>query len=356
MNRAICFREFGPPSKVLFLGAPALRRGQIKASVLASPINPADLNQIQGVYPTKPTFDVDGVAVGGNEGVVEITDAGEAKGWRRGDWAIMKRPGLGTWRTHAAFDQGDLIPIDKTGITAIQAATLSINPCTAYCMLKEFVHLQRNDWFIQNGANSAVGRAAIQLGRLWGVKSINIVRDRPKLAALKEELQKLGADHVVTEEELQDKGFRKQIAEWTCNKGAGLGLNCVGGPSATNIARSLANGGHLVTYGAMAKQPVTIPPSLFIFKDIHLHGFWVSAWGAKFQDRKERILHELLGLIRAGQFSDTPCEMVSWSASDSPDVCWQKMQHAIKVAESGTGLKQILVQSTESIDSATWKM
>ena len=38
-----------------------------------------------------------------------------------------------------------------------------------------------------------------------------------------------------------------------------LALNCIGGKSALNLTRSLAPGGVLVTYGAMSKEPLTIP-------------------------------------------------------------------------------------------------
>lgn len=42
------------------------------------------------------------------------------------------------------------------------AATISVNPGTAYRMLKDFVPLKNGDTVIQNGANSAVGQAVIQ--------------------------------------------------------------------------------------------------------------------------------------------------------------------------------------------------
>ena len=35
-------------------------------------------------------------------------------------------------------------------------------------------------------------------------------------------------------------------------------------------------GGTMVTYGGMSLQPVTLPTSLFIFKDLTLRGFWLS--------------------------------------------------------------------------------
>ena len=40
---------------------------------------------------------------------------------------------------------------------------MSINPCTSFRMLNDFVTLDDNDVVIQNGANSAVGQAVIQV-------------------------------------------------------------------------------------------------------------------------------------------------------------------------------------------------
>jgi hypothetical protein len=45
-------------------------------------------------------------------------------------------------------------------------------------MLKDFIHLQPGDWVIQNGANSAVGQAVIQIAAAQGLKTINLIRDR----------------------------------------------------------------------------------------------------------------------------------------------------------------------------------
>ena len=308
---------------------------------LASPINPADINQIQGVYPSKPTFTTTDLgtsqpaAVAGNEGVAEITATGASvKSVRRGDWVIMKRPCFGTWRSYAsAGSEDDVSRIEnKDGISALQAGTVGVNPCTAYRMLRDFVRLdaERGDWFIQNGANSGVGRAAIQLGRLWGYKSINVVRDRARLKDLKTELREgLGADVVVTEEELADsRTFGDRVNEWTRGgrEKIRLGLNCVGGKSATAMARMLAADGHLVTYGAMAKQPVMLPAGLLIFKNITFDGFWVSRWSEREPDEKRRTVEEILDLMRDGRFKDVPVREIEWSHDTSEDVLKREVQ------------------------------
>ncbi|KAH7139345.1 hypothetical protein B0J11DRAFT_516608 [Dendryphion nanum] len=321
---------------------------------LASPINPADINQIQGVYPSKPTWTTglgtaNPIAVGGNEGVAEVIALGEqakSAGYKRGDWVIMKGPGFGTWRTHASATPSQVVKLEdaaREGITPIQAGTVSINPCTAYQMLKGFGELKEGQWFIQNGANSGVGRAAIQLGRVWGLKSVNVIRGRDDKEAeekLKKSLKDIGADVVITDTELQAQGIKDQAKEWT-NGGREpiqLGLNCVNGKAATAMAKLLASDSHFVTYGAMSKQPLTIPASMLIFKDIHFHGFWVSKWSEKFPDDKKKAVEEVLELIRKGEFKDTPVDEIKWEWETKGEELIAKVKDTLEGYREGKGV------------------
>jgi trans-2-enoyl-CoA reductase len=210
---------------------------------------------------------------------------------------------------------------------------VSVNPCTAYRMLKDYEKLEEGDWFIQNGANSGVGRAAIQLGKLWGLKSINVIRDRPEAAeteALKKELLELGATKVVTESELMERGFTDQVKEWT-NGGrekVKVGLNCVGGKPTSALVKCLSSSGHLVTYGGMAKQPLQLPTGLLIFKDIKFSGFWMSRWSDNKPGEKKTTVHEILQWTKEGKFRDIPVQKVDWE--------WGTEAETLKGAISGT--------------------
>ncbi|KAK6518498.1 mitochondrial 2-enoyl thioester reductase, variant 2 [Arthrobotrys conoides] len=246
-SRCLVFSNFGQPEKVLKLhsySVPPPYDDIINVKFIASPINPADINQLEGVYPEKPEFTLelgtgDKSAVPGNEGLVEIVSCGSKvnPSIRPGQWAIMSGPNFGTWRTYAQAREANLILIpDKEGLSPIQAATVSVNPSTAYRMLKDFAGLEPGDYFVQNAANSGVGRSAIQIGRLWGLKSINIIRDRPGIEKLKEELRTIGGTEVITEAEAKD---RRTMARITGGQPVRLALNCVGGESATNLARIL---------------------------------------------------------------------------------------------------------------------
>lgn len=339
--KALVFDKYGEPKDVLRLHGHSIsppHSDLVTIRFLAAPINPADINQIQGVYPTKPTFTTalstsEPIAVGGNEGVAEvIATGGNVKDVQKGDWVILKRQGFGTWRTHAQTTVDNLVPIkNKDGLTPEQVGTVSVNPCTAYRMLKDFVPLKEGEWFIQNGANSGVGRAAVQLGKLWGYKSINIVRKRDSgVEELKQDLKTMGADVVVTDEEVEKREFRDLVKEIT-NGGREpihLGLNCVGGSLVNSMAKHLAPGGKMITYGAMSKQPVQLPTGLLIFKNIGFEGFWVSKWSESKPEEKEACVLEILDLTREGKFKDMPMQPLKWE--------WGTKQEELVNAVAGT--------------------
>ncbi|TKA65264.1 hypothetical protein B0A55_10442 [Friedmanniomyces simplex] len=351
--KILALSSLGEPKDVLHLHSHSIAPPHgdlLTLRFLASPINPADINQIQGVYPTKPPFTTtlgttEPIAVGGNEGVAEvIAKGGSVKGVEKGDWVIMKKQGFGTWRTHAQTKAEEVVVVkgeDWEGLRPEQVGTVSVNPMTAWRMLRDFVSLKEGEWFVQNGANSGVGRAAIQLGKLWGYKSLNIVRKRESgMEELKADLTSLGADAVITDEEFEAKGFRDQVKEMT-NGGREpirLGLNCVGGPLVNSMAKHLAAGAHMVTYGAMSKKPVSIPTGLLIFKDIHFDGFWVSKWSDANPKEKEVCIREVLSLMRQGKFKDVPMSPVTWNHNTKQEELVDAVQGTLEGFRSGKGI------------------
>lgn len=327
---------------------------QVNLRLLTAPLNPADINQIQGVYPSKPPFEStlgtgEPSAVAGNEGAFEVISTGSGvQNLNKGDWVIMKRTGQGTWRTHAQMDESQLIKIEnKDGLTPLQVGTVSVNPVTAYRMIKDFCEWDwlraGEEWLIQNGANSGVGRAAIQLAREWGIKTLNIIRDRKtpeETESMKKELVDLGATAVVTESELLSAEFKKTVKELTHQgkEPIRLALNCVGGKNATALAKVLAPGSHMVTYGAMSKQPVALPSGLLIFKNLAFDGFWVSKWGDKNPQLKENTIKDVLELTRAGKFKDIPSEDVKWSWDTQGPELADSVQGTLSGFRSGKGV------------------
>lgn len=176
----VAYARHGSPTAVLearkATGATAEACGPQDVAVrwLAAPINPADLNMIQGTYPIKPKLP----AIGGNEGVAVVERAGaEVQSLQEGDWVIPKAPGLGTWRNQSVHNHQHFMRV-PSDLPVSQVATASINPCTALRLLNDFAELQEGDVVVQNGGNSSVGRCVIQLAAARGIKTVNLVRER----------------------------------------------------------------------------------------------------------------------------------------------------------------------------------
>uniref|UniRef100_A0A3Q4AII6 Alcohol dehydrogenase-like C-terminal domain-containing protein n=1 Tax=Mola mola TaxID=94237 RepID=A0A3Q4AII6_MOLML len=149
--------------------------------------------------------------------------------------------------------------------------------------------------------------AVIQIAAARGINTINIVRDRPEFTQLSDRLKAMGATHVIKEEALRRPEIKELLK--SCPKPK-LALNGVGGKSATELLRHLQFGGSMVTYGGMAKQPVTIPVSALIFKDVKVLGFWVTQWKKDHSNDGRAfgaMLDELCSLIRQGKLTAPPC-------------------------------------------------
>ena len=138
---------------------------------LGSPVNPSDLNQIEGVYPIKP---LSFPSVGGNEGVAQVVSVLEENGitssgdvnpcvLKPGDLVIPAQAGfgiqisyqaissrfyyLGTWREEAICHEADLYRLPTNKLSVEDAATIQVNPCTAYRMLHDFINIQGFNYF-----------------------------------------------------------------------------------------------------------------------------------------------------------------------------------------------------------------
>ena len=267
INAAV-YETHGNPADVLQVESrpwPTPAPGEVIVKMRAAPINPADLNQIEGKYPVRAELP----ATPGFEGAGIVLDVGaDVKGLTSGALVILPH-NVGTWRDAVAVKADELVVI-PADIKPVHAAMLKINPMTAWRLLHDYVDLARGDWLIQNAANSAAGRAVIQIARELGYKTVNVVRR----SELIDELRAEGGDIVLVDSE----NLRREVQDAIGGPSIRLGLNAVGGESALRLANCLAPGSTLVTYGAMSLQPLKIPNGLLIFKDLRFRGIWINKW------------------------------------------------------------------------------
>jgi trans-2-enoyl-CoA reductase len=288
---AIVYQTHGNPAEVLRVETqpwPTPDPDQVVVKLRAAPINPADLNAIEGKYPLRPPLP----ATPGFEGAGVVAELGrDVKDLAIGAEVILPH-NLGTWREAVAVKASELVVVPSE-IEPVQAAMLKINPMTAWRLLHDYVSLKPGDWLIQNAANSAAGRAVIQIASELGYKTVNVVR-REELV---EELRREGGDLVF----IDGESLRDDVKEGTSGATIRLGLNAVGGDSALRLANTLAPEATMVTYGAMSLQPLKIPNGLLIFKDLRFRGIWINKWynNAPAEERM-RTFHQLFEMAKRG--------------------------------------------------------
>jgi trans-2-enoyl-CoA reductase len=292
--KAVVYDLHGNPAEVLQIKTepwPQPAADEAVVAMRAAPINPADINAIEGKYPGRREVP----AVPGFEGAGVVVEVGtEVSTIAKGALVILPH-NIGTWREALAVKASELVAVPPE-IEPVHAAMLKINPMTAWRLLHDYVDLARGDWLIQNAANSAAGRAVIQIAHELGFKTANVVRR----AELIDELRAEGGDVVLVDHEK----LRDEVKSATGGAEIRLALNSVGGESALHLANCLAFGGTLVSFGAMSMQPIKIPTGLLIFKDLRFRGIWINKWynDATMQERMEtfRALFEMAkrGLLK----------------------------------------------------------
>jgi mitochondrial enoyl-[acyl-carrier protein] reductase / trans-2-enoyl-CoA reductase len=287
------FDRFGEPTEVVQIvevAAPVPGAGQALVTVLAAPINPADLLLITGTHAYRPPLP----ARIGVEGVGVVTALGPGDhDVAVGDSVLL--PAGGTWSEQVAAESAALTPLPQ-GIDPIQAAMLGVNPITAMCLLDQFRPLAAGDWLIQNAANSAVGRLVIRIAASRGIRTINVVRRADVIP----ELVALGADVTLVDGE----DLPERVAAATGEAPLHLALDAIAGAASSRLARCLAPDSTLVVYGLLSGEPVQVPTARVVFEGITVTGFSrIRALAAMGRQEARARYAELARLVIAGQLT-----------------------------------------------------
>lgn len=321
--RAARYALTGVPAEVVGceeIALPPPDAGEVRVRMVCAPINPADLNMLEGKYgEARPLPDTPG-----NEGLGEVVAVGGGI-----DTALVgKRVLVGreAWRAQGNWPAAELIVV-PSGLEDVQSCVLRVNPPTAWLLLHGFVSLDRGDWIAQNAATSGVGRAVIEIAKAKGWKTFNVVR-RPEAVA---ELQGLGADVVLVD----GPDLAGQAREILAGARLRLGLNAVGGASATRLAGLLAEGSPLVTYGAMSREALKMPNGFLIFRNLSFRGFWLTQWLRDSTPAEQaEVYAEIFRLASGGAFQPKV-------AAEFP---LDRIKDAVALAAAGTAAGKVILR------------
>jgi NADPH:quinone reductase-like Zn-dependent oxidoreductase len=284
--------------------------GQVRVRMLLSPVNPSDLNFVHGTYHTalqriiwnqgsqegdavcydpahQVTCPVPPYSLGGEGvGIVDATGSGFlAKRLAGKRVAIAGGPPYGTWQEYTLADAKKAVPLPDA-ISNEQGAMYFVNPVTAYVLVREVLKVKPGSWLLITAAGSALGKSMVRMGKIYGFKTLCVVRSAGNSA----ELRHLGADAIV---QTNEQDLLAEVARITGGKGVASAVDCVGGELTAQVVRCLGLDGKLVLYGTLADSPMELPIRDLMMPVAHISGFVLPNWMLQQSPIK------LLGVLRA---------------------------------------------------------
>jgi NADPH:quinone reductase-like Zn-dependent oxidoreductase len=268
MPKVVRFHETGGPEVLKFEDVPLPQPGdgEVRLKVQAIGLNRAESMFYHGHYVYQPQLP----AGLGYEaaGTVDAVGANVDESW------IGKQVS-----TIPAFSLNEYSMVGETAlapVTAIAEYPANLSPAegaaiwmqyvTAYGALIAIAKVTKGDFVVIPAASSSVGLAAIEIVKAEGGIAIATTRKSSK----KEELTRLGADHVIATDE---EDFVARVAEITGGRGARVTFDPVAGPFMEKLVEAAEPGGIIFAYGALSGQPTPFPLITALPKSLSIRGY-----------------------------------------------------------------------------------
>ncbi len=175
----------------------------------------------------------------------------------------------GTYATYFKIPERNVLKIPN-GVSLEKAAT-PLAYLTAWRMLVTRGKISPGKTVLVQGGSGGVATAAIQIAKYFDAKVIATTSTREKAKKLK----KLGVDHVVNYNEINDVG-KHIYKEITKKQGVDIAIDSVGTSTFSQSLRLLKPGGKLITCGATTGPLTEIDIRLIFWKQLEILGSTMS--------------------------------------------------------------------------------
>jgi NADPH:quinone reductase-like Zn-dependent oxidoreductase len=285
MARKVVYERSGDPTEVVRViesDEPlAPLRGQVLVQVRAFSVHPGDLVGIAGPFAgSAGEAIVPGAeATGTVEAIGPDTTvgAGVRVGARVAAFLVT-----GAWQEWVLAPSELVVAVPDSVPDAV-AAQLMINPLTAVMLRRateRTVAIGYNGVAVQTAAGSSVARLiAVQMVRHPGAL-INLVRSHDGAEKLRNRLPQLPV--VVT----SDSGWQDEVRSIANGRPITAALDAVAGELAADLLDLLAPGGSLITYGALAEEPMRIHANSILPKGLRVQGLSIGRWSASVSEQR----------------------------------------------------------------------
>ena len=290
--RALTHATFGDPATVLEVTevpTPIPGAGEALVRVVRATVHNHDLWTIRGTYGFKPELP----AGSGTEALGVVEELGEGVTHLAVGQRVVIGGVFGAWAEKVLAPAAALLPVpDAVGDEA--AAQLVAMPFSAVSLL-DFAGLEPGEWLIQNASNGAVGRLVAQFAKARGIRVVSLVRR----TAGETELADAGIDGVISTDR---EDWRERVTALTGGAPIRVAVDSVGGSASADLLSVIAEGGTLISFGAMDDGTMLVPSGAVIFKQATVKGFWGSVVSkAMAPEHRDALLREIVERVASGE-------------------------------------------------------
>lgn len=292
MKAIICSQWCEPADLVLGdLPDPVAGPGQVVIAIKAAALNFFDILMVQGKYQTKPPFPFSPAAE--IAGVIESVGEG-VTGLKVGD-RVVSSIGYNGAREKVAADAALTVKIPDN-LDYDRAAGVILIYSTALHALEDRADPKPGETLVVLGAAGGTGLAAIELGKLMGLRVVACASSDEKLEFCK----KHGADILFNYAKNDLKEGLKKIGG---SKGIDIVFDPVGGDFTEAALRSLGWEGRLLVIGFASGPIPRIPLNLALLKSCDIRGVFWGGFNKAFPEKSRANLEKIVQWAAEGKLS-----------------------------------------------------
>ncbi len=270
--KAVLCKQFGPPETLVIEDLPSPRPGpgEVVVSVKAASVNFPDVLVIQNKYQVKATPPF----TPGSEfaGVVKEVGAGVTQ-VKPGD-RVLGAGSSGGFAEECLVPAGArLVPVPAS-MDFPTAASFLLTYGTSHHALCNRADAKPGETLLVLGAAGGVGLAAVEIGKILGLRVIAAASSREKLAVCGDH----GADETI---DYSSEDLRERIKALTGGKGVDLIYDPVGGAYTEAALRSSAWRARLLVVGFAAGEIPKIPLNLPLLMERSVVGVYWGEWSKR---------------------------------------------------------------------------
>jgi NADPH2:quinone reductase len=263
--------------------------GEVLVQVRAASVNFPDLLMTRGEYQHKPELPF----ISGMEMSGEVAAVGEGVSqWKVGD-AVVGGAKTGAFSQYALSPAAGLRP-KPAGLSFAQASAYGAAYLTAYVGLVRRAEAKPGQSLLVHGAAGGVGLAAVDLGKLLGLKVIAASASDEKLAIVAREYAPDALVNVTG-------GFREQVKALTGGLGADLIYDPVGGDIFDESTRCIAFDGKLLVVGFTSGRIPTVSVNMPLIKGFSVIGVRAGEYGRRFPEKGRENAQAVWDLANEGR-------------------------------------------------------